>query len=223
MAIFFSPSMSDFTPTRWPTTEPCPLASMTNRASSTSFISRSSGTAMTVRSRSTGSNCLTRARHHRARRIVEIDRCDAGPFAHVDTLTRRIAEKKMIELRPLDLEGAVVPLFEIAVEMKPDADLAIARQKLSAVLWMKLASRHLIGDAKPREEVVVVRQERLADLKARKTIALEQRHGKTLASQERRSRRTTRPTADYDYVERRRSRLAGDLVPAWTRTTVYRS
>jgi hypothetical protein len=109
----------------------------------------------------------------------------------------------MIELRPLDLKRPAVRIGEPLVEAEAVADRAVPGDKVRAVLWKKIAGLELVRNAQSLEQIVVVRQQRLADLKTRKAFALEQRYGESLLGQEGRGGAAGRPSADDDYVAHR--------------------
>src|SRR5207237_10297376 len=131
-------------------------------------------------------------------RIVELDRRDAALFANLDALRRGVFQQQMIEVRALDLKRTVIARREIAVEMKRVADLAVAGQKLRAVLRRERAGRDLIGEAEAFEEIVVVGEERFADLKSREPLTLKERDGEPLLREERSGGRAAGSTAAAD-------------------------
>src|SRR5437763_12258632 len=107
-----------------------------------------------------------------ARSIGEIDTRHRGLFAHVDAVLARVIEQELIEARSLDLKRSFVWIVEILVEAKNCRRRTVGGDERAAVLRIKVVDEFLV-DADAPKDVVRVRQHRLADLKARKLLALE--------------------------------------------------
>src|SRR3954470_17360896 len=114
-------------------------------------------------------------------------------------------QQQMIELRALHLERAAIRIAQTLIEAEAEADAAVAGDEVRAVLRKVIAFQQLIGNAEAGEEVVAVRQQRLADLKTRKAFALEKRYGEAALCEKGRGRRSRGTSANDDDVTHSRS------------------
>src|SRR5207245_11602740 len=88
----------------------------------------------------------------------------------------------------------------IAIEAKGVSDRAVAGDEFRAVFRMEFANLQFRRDAEAIEQLVVVRKERLADLEARKFLALQQEHVESALAQQRCRGRAGRAAADHDDI-----------------------
>jgi hypothetical protein len=137
-------------------------------------------------------------------RIREVDGRDRRLLTHVDALLLRVLQQEVVELRALHLERAAIRIAQAFVEAEAVADLPVAGDEVRAVLREVVAFEHLVGETEAVEKVVVVREERLADLKTREPFALEERYGEALLGEQGRGGAAGRPSSNDDDVAHRR-------------------
>ena len=118
----------------------------------------------------------------------------------VHAMFAAVVEHHLIELAAHDLPGLRTLVRLVVPEVERRGQLAAGADKLDTVLLDEVAGLHFRQHVEPLEHPVRFGNQRLADVKAREFLALEQRHRQPLLSQQRRGGRPGRPTADHDDV-----------------------
>src|SRR5207237_10253961 len=86
----------------------------------------------------------------------------------------RTREQDVVELRARDLIRQRPRDFGDVGEIDAATRFTVVREQTCAPLRRKIGSFHLVGDAERRKRIVRCRQQRFADVKTRKRVALEQ-------------------------------------------------
>ena len=132
--------------------------------------------------------------------IVEGHALDRGGLQqrHV-RLARGVVEQDLVELGPLDFVGIRGPRLALAEE-ELVAEIHLLIVEVRAVLHQEPAGLHLVEHPQPFEHREVGGQQRLAHVKARKRLALGQRHREPAAGEERGRARSARAPAHHQHV-----------------------
>ena len=141
--------------------------------------------------------------------VLEEDVQHAHALVRRDPVRARVLEQQLIELAAHDLPGLRALVRLVVPEVEGRRQLAARVDELHAVFLDERALLHRGQHAQALEDPVGLRDQRLADVKARKTLPLEQRDPVALLREERRDSRARRPTAnDHHLGLRRRGRHA---------------
>ena len=123
------------------------------------------------------------------------------PSCTVDAVLARVVEHHLVELAAHDLPGLRALVRLVVPEVERRRQLAGGVDELDAVLLDEVALLHLRQHVEPLQHPVGFGNQRFADVKAGKVLALEDRDAQTLLGQERRGGRAGRAAADDDHVD----------------------
>src|SRR5207237_315145 len=126
----------------------------------------------------------------------------AAAFDRAGALARGVAKQDFVEFRAAYLIGRRKGLVPSVGKVEADRLLVPGRYEFGAVFRHADAS-DLFGHAQPLEERQVERQQRLADVKARMALLLEQHHVAAALREQRRERRSGGSPADNEYFAAR--------------------
>ena len=105
---------------------------------------------------------------------IEIAAGHPVAFADLDSQRARTLEQDAVELLAADLVGLRLGNLARGGEVHPAAALAVEGQQARPPFFRKIGRRHLLGHSESREGLVRSRQQRLADVEARKALLLEE-------------------------------------------------
>ena len=95
-------------------------------------------------------------------------------FVRVHAVLARVVEHHLVELAADDLPGLRALVRLVVPEVERRRQLAARIDELDAVLLDEVAPLHLRQHVEPLEHPVGLRNQRLADVKARELLALEE-------------------------------------------------
>ena len=98
----------------------------------------------------------------------------AHAFVHVDAVLARVVQHHLVELAAHDLPGLRALVRLVVPEIERRRQLAVRVDELHAVLLDEVALLHLRQHVEPLEHPVGLGNQRLADVEARKALALEE-------------------------------------------------
>src|SRR5262249_39647860 len=122
-------------------------------------------------------------------------------FAYVDSAAFSVAQQHLVEPRALHLKRLWRRRFDGGREIRILLDVTIGLAEARAPLLHEASRRDRLLYAERAEDFVAPWKLRLADVKARKALALQQDHFPATAHQRGRGARSTRAAADDRYVE----------------------
>ena len=122
----------------------------------------------------------------------------ANAFMDVDAVLAGVLEHHLVELAAHDLPRLRTLVRLVVPEVERSRLAPFGVDELHAVLLHEVAGLHLRQHVELLQHPVGLRDQRLADVKARKLLALEQLHGQALLGEQRRYRRPRRASADDD-------------------------
>src|SRR5439155_14345974 len=105
----------------------------------------------------------------------ECDFFNFGFLPNFSAVLARVIKEEFVELGASHLIGAVASRLEAVIKIEFHAPRSACRHDFSAIFWQKSAIK-FFADAKPVERLGAEWQKRLADVKARKFVALENDH-----------------------------------------------
>ena len=136
---------------------------------------------------------------------------DAHAFVHDDAVLARVLEHHLIELAARDLPRLRALVRFVVPEIEWRRQPAARVDELHAVLLDEMAALHLRQHVQPLQHPVRLGNQRLADMKAREALALEQLDANALLREQRRHRRPRRAAADHDDVRHFSLRVGPDI------------
>jgi hypothetical protein len=110
---------------------------------------------------------------------------DAGPFKHLRSRFASVVEEELVEIRPFDLERARMVLVDSVDELHGPHAVRSLMIEARAELHLHPGAPHLVEHAHALKKGNVPRQERLADVKAGESFALEEHDTMPLPRKER--------------------------------------
>ncbi|MEO8976427.1 MAG: hypothetical protein ABI552_11815, partial [Casimicrobiaceae bacterium] len=99
---------------------------------------------------------------------------DARPFKHLRARFASVVEEQLVEVGPLDLERARMVVVDSVYELHGSYVIGSLMIEACAKLHLHPGAAQLVEHAHALKERNVPRQQRLADVKARKSFALEE-------------------------------------------------
>jgi hypothetical protein len=125
---------------------------------------------------------------------------DVDSLVRIHAVLARVLEHHLVELAAHDLPRLRALMRLVVPEVERRRQLAAGVDELHAVLLHEVAAPHLGQHVQPLQHPVGFRDQRLADVKPWKALALEKTDAKTLLRDERRGRRSCRAAADDDHI-----------------------
>src|SRR3989449_1277513 len=137
----------------------------------------------------------------RSRRVVlEDDINDADAFVDRDAMLARVVEHHFVELAAHHLPGLRTLVRLVVPEVERRRQLAARVDELHAVLLDETALLHFRQHVQPPQHPVGFGNQRFADVKARKLLALEELDAHALLRQQRRTRRSRGTATDHNDI-----------------------
>src|SRR5205814_5505883 len=142
-----------------------------------------------------------RPARHDARDRVSVAREseDGPPLSHLGAELAGVIEEHLIDFDPRSMKGVRMPLLDGVREFERDFFARVALHETRAMLANEPATE-LLGNTQLVEDDERHRQERLAQMKARKPLLLEHEHAPPRSSELARDRGAGRASAGYDDV-----------------------
>ena len=125
---------------------------------------------------------------------------DMNAVEGLDAVLARVVEHHLVELAAHHLPGLRTLVRLVVPEVERRRQLAVGVDELDAVLLDEVAALHLRQHVQPLEDPVGLGDERLADVEARKRLALEQPDLEAVLRQQGRGSRPSRATANHNDV-----------------------
>ena len=146
----------------------------------------------------------------------DVEHVDA--FMGIDAVLARVVEHHLVELAADHLPRLRALVRFVVPEVERGRQLAARIYELHAVLLDEVAPLHLRQHVETLQDPVGLRNQRLADVEARKFLALEQPHtNATLREQRRRGRTRRSATDNNDVVITHRGKVSGAKLSAVSR------
>jgi hypothetical protein len=130
----------------------------------------------------------------------ELNLIDAGFLAHFGAAFRGVIEQELVEIRARYLIGAVRLRAKAVFKIELHALPAAGAVHLAPELFHKTGARELFMQTQPGESLHAERQQRFADMEARKLLPLQNDHATPGPRQQGARSAARRPTADDRHV-----------------------